>query len=302
MKILVSGAHGLVGKALTKSLTTDGYELVSLVRRERVVGNPEIEWDPHQGTIDAAHLEGFDAVVHLAGENIASGRWSNEKKQKIRDSRVQGTTLLSETLSRLARPPATFISASAIGYYGDRGNETLTEKSGPGSDFLSKVCVEWEQATRSAEAKGIRTVHARLGIILDPKGGALEKMLTPFRMGIGGRVGDGNQWMSWITLADVIGGFTYLLEKSQLQGAVNFVSPNPVTNAEFTKALGNVLSRPTLFPVPAFAARVAFGEMADALLLSSAKVEPVALTDEGFQFQYPKLPQALGKILKTSKN
>jgi len=302
MKILVSGAHGLVGKALTKSLTTDGYELVSLVRRERVVGNPEIEWDPHQGSIDAAHLEGFDAVVHLAGENIASGRWSNEKKQKIRDSRVQGTTLLSETLSRLARPPATFISASAIGYYGDRGNETLTEKSGPGSDFLSKVCVEWEQATRSAEAKGIRTVHARFGIILDPKGGALEKMLTPFRMGIGGRVGDGNQWMSWITLADVIGGLTYLLEKSQLQGAVNFVSPNPVTNAEFTKALGNVLSRPTLFPVPAFAARVAFGEMADALLLSSAKVEPVALTDEGFQFQYPKLPQALGKILKTSKN
>lgn len=298
MKILVSGAHGLVGKALIKSLTRDGHDVLSLVRRERVVGKPEIEWHPNRGQIDAQHLEGFDVVIHLAGESIASGRWTDDKKLKIRESRVKGTTLLSESLARLSRPPATFISASAIGYYGNRGDELLTEQSAPGKGFLSEVCVAWEKATGAAEAKGIRTVHARFGIILDTDGGALEKMLTPFRMGVGGKLGDGKQWMSWIALDDVVRGLRFLIDNQTVRGAVNFTAPNAVTNAEFTKTLGSVLSKPTILPVPAFAARLAFGEMADALLLSSARVEPSRLQDEGFKFEYSDLPQALQAILK----
>lgn len=294
MKILISGAHGLVGTALVKSLTKDGHEVVTLVRRERTIGNPEVEWDPHQGRIDQAHLEGFDVVVHLAGESIASGRWNDEKKTRIRESRVKGTTLLSETLARLSRPPSTFISASAIGYYGNRGDELLTEDSKPGNDFLADVCVAWENAT---EAAGIRTLCTRFGIILDAKGGALEKMLTPFRMGVGGKVGDGKQWMSWIALDDVVSGLRFLIDKTAMKGPINFVAPNPATNAEFTKTLGAVLSKPTIFPVPAFAARLAFGEMADALLLSSARVEPTKLVANGFEFEYPELAGALKHIL-----
>jgi len=298
MKILVSGAHGLVGKALIKSLTGDGHEIVSLVRRESVVGKPEIEWHPNRGQIDAQQLEGFDVVIHLAGESIASGRWTDDKKLKIRESRVKGTTLLSESLARLSRPPATFISASAIGYYGNRGDELLTEESATGKGFLSEVCVAWEKATGAAEAKGIRTVHTRFGIILDTDGGALEKMATPFRMGVGGKLGDGKQWMSWIALDDVVRGLRFLIDNQTVRGPVNFTAPNPVTNAEFTKTLGSVLSRPTIFPVPAFAARLAFGEMADALLLSSARVEPSRLQDEGFKFEYSDLLLALQAILK----
>jgi uncharacterized protein len=299
MKILVSGSHGLVGKALTKSLTTDGHEIVRLVRGEVSVGSAEVEWHPNQGRIDAQHLEGVDVVVHLAGESIASGRWTDEKKRAIRDSRVKGTSLLSESLARLSRPPALFLSASAIGYYGDRGDELLTEKSAPGKDFLSNVCIEWENATRPAVEKGIRTVCTRFGIILDVNGGALEKMLTPFRMGIGGKVGDGKQWMSWIALDDVVNGLKFLIADTSTRGPVNFVSPKPVTNAEFTRTLGRVLSRPTFFPVPAFGARLAFGEMADALLLASQKVEPVVLKDKGFQFSWPTLEPALRHILAT---
>ena len=298
MKILVSGAHGLVGKALIKSLTGDGHEIVSLVRRESVVGKPEIEWHPNRGQIDAQQLEGFDVVIHLAGESIASGRWTEDKKLRIRESRVKGTTLLSESLARLSRPPATFISASAIGYYGNRGDELLTEQSATGKGFLSEVCVAWEKATGAAEAKGIRTVHTRFGIILDTDGGALEKMATPFRMGVGGKLGDGKQWMSWIALDDVVRGLRFLIDNQTVRGPVNFTAPNPVTNAEFTKTLGSVLSRPTIFPVPAFAARLAFGEMADALLLSSARVEPSRLQDEGFKFEYSDLLLALQAILK----
>jgi uncharacterized protein (TIGR01777 family) len=299
MKILVSGAHGLVGKALIKSLTRDGHEIVSLVRRERVVGKPEVEWHPNRGQIDAQHLEGFAVVIHLAGESIASGRWTDDKKRKIRESRVQGTTLLSDSLARLSRPPAAFISASAIGYYGNRGDELLTEQSAPGKDFLSEVCVAWEKATGAAEAKGVRTVHARFGIILDTDGGALEKMLTPFRMGVGGKVGDGKQWMSWIALDDVVRGLRFLIDKETMRGAVNFTAPNAVTNAEFTKTLGGVLSKPTFFPIPAFAARLAFGEMADALLLASTRVGPFRLLEEGFKFEYSELGPALQALLKT---
>jgi len=299
MKILVSGSHGLVGKALVHSLTTDSHEVVKLVRADRSFGNFEIEWHPNHGTIDAERLEGFDAVVHLAGESIASGRWTDEKKRAIRDSRVKGTALLSETLSSLSRPPSVFVSASAIGYYGDRGDELLAENSAPGDQFLSSVCVEWENATRPASEKGIRTACARFGIILDQHGGALAKMLMPFRMGIGGRVGSGKQWMSWIALDDVVNGLKFVLADNTIEGPVNFVAPNPVTNAEFTKTLGRILSRPTLFPVPEFAARLAFGEMADALLLSSQRVDPGVLEDNGFLFNWPTLDAALRNILAT---
>ena len=297
MKILVSGSHGLVGKALTHSLTDDGHEVVRLVRRERHFGSPEVEWHPDQGHIDAAHLEGIDAVVHLAGDNIAAGRWTAQKKRTIRESRVQGTSLLSDTLASLSRPPSVFIGASAIGFYGNRGDESLTEQSPPGNDFLAKVCIDWEAATKSAAEKGIRTAHARFGVILDAREGALAKMLPPFRVGIGGKVGDGKQWMSWIALSDVIGGLKFLLEDKSIDGPVNFVAPNPVTNAEFTSTLGRVLSRPTIFPMPAFAARLAFGEMADALLLSSQKVDPAVLEDKGFLFSWPTLEPALKHIL-----
>jgi uncharacterized protein (TIGR01777 family) len=297
MKILVSGSHGLVGKALIQSLTTDGHEVLRLVRRARAFGAPEVEWHPNQGQIDAQHLEGLDAVVHLAGESIASGRWTDSKKLAIRESRVKGTSLLSEVLAQRSRPPSVFLCASAIGYYGDRGDELLTEQSAPGEDFLSSVCVEWENATKPAIEKGIRTIHTRFGVILDAGGGALAQMLTPFRMGIGGRVGTGKQWMSWIALGDVVNGLKFLIADKTVQGAVNFVAPNPVTNAEFTKTLGRVLSRPTIFPIPAFGARLAFGELADALLLSSQKVEPSVLADNGFLFSWPTLEPALRHIL-----
>ena len=296
MRILVSGSHGLVGKALISSLTSDGHEIVRLVRN-KPAGATEIEWHPNQEKIDTASLEGLDAAVHLAGESIASGRWTDEKKRAIRDSRVKGTTLLSEALARLSRPPSVFVSASAIGYYGNRGDELLTEKSAPGEDFLANVCVEWENATIPTIEKGIRTVHARFGIILDAKDGALGKMLTPFRMGIGGRIGDGKQWMSWIHVEDVVNGLRSLISDSSINGPVNFVAPNPVTNAEFTKALGRALSKPTLFPVPAFGVRLAFGEMADALLLSSARVEPRVLKDRGFVFRWSMLEDALRHLL-----
>lgn len=301
MKILVSGSHGLVGKAVSKSLTDDGHEVVRLVRHQPIVGEPEIWWDPSEGRIDAPRLEGHDAVIHLAGESIASGRWTAEKKRAIRESRVKGTLLLSESLARLSRPPSVFLSASAIGYYGDRGDELLTEQSSPGNDFLATVCVEWEKAAAAAVDKGIRTVHTRFGIILDDDGGALAKMLTPFRMGIGGRVGSGKQWMSWIALEDVVKGLKFLIGETSTRGPVNFVAPNPVTNAEFTKTLGRVLSRPTIFPIPEFGARLAFGEMADALLLSSQRVEAVILKSKGFEFRGPMLEAALRKILDTDK-
>src|SRR5688500_18822503 len=297
MKILVSGSHGLVGKALSRSLTNDGHEVVRLVRHTPIVGAPEIWWEPSKGRIDAERLEGHDVVVHLAGESIASGHWTGEKKKSILESRVKGTLLLSESLARLSRPPSVFLSASAIGYYGDRGDELLTEQSAPGNDFLARVCVEWEGATSAAVEKGIRTVHTRFGIILDDEGGALAKMLTPFRMGIGGRVGSGKQWMSWIALDDVVNGLKFLTGETSTRGPVNFVAPNPVTNAEFTKTLGRALSKPTILPVPEFGVRLAFGEMADALLLSSQRVEPSVLKSKGFEFKWPTLEPALIYIL-----
>jgi uncharacterized protein len=296
MKVLVTGSHGLVGTALVEALTANKHHVLRLVRASSS-SNTNISWDPDAGTIDKHKLEGLDAVLHLAGESIASGRWTEEKKRKIRESRVSGTQLIAKTLAQLSQRPATLISASAIGYYGDRGDELLTEQSRAGTGFLSDVCVEWESATRPASEAGIRVVLTRFGIILDKKGGTLAKMLPPFRMGIGGRVGDGKQWMSWIALDDVIGGLRFVVENQRISGPANFVAPNPVTNAEFTKTLGRVLSRPTLFPVPKFGARLAFGEMADALLLSSQRVDPVRLKSENYSFRFPALDKALRHIL-----
>lgn len=296
MKILISGSSGLVGKALTKSLTNDGHEVVRLVRRTPSSA-AEIEWHPNKGHIDAERLNGIDAVVHLAGESIASGRWTGEKKRAIRDSRVKGTAILSEALARLSAPPSAFISASAIGYYGNRGDELLVETSPPGNDFLAGVCIEWENATRPAVEKGIRTVQTRFGIILDEHEGALGKMLTPFRMGVGGRVGSGRQWVSWVALDDVVNALKFLIADATTRGPVNIVSPNPVTNDEFTKTLGHLLSRPTLLPVPEFALRLAFGEMGDALLLVSQRVKPGVLEQSGFKFTWPNLESALVHIL-----
>jgi uncharacterized protein (TIGR01777 family) len=295
MKILMSGSHGLVGEALIKSLLNDGHEIVRLVRRAPSIG--EVEWHPNEGRVDAQQLEGFDVVVHLAGENIASGRWTDAKKRAIRESRVNGTSLLSESFARVSRPPSLVLSASAIGYYGDRGDELLNEQSAPGDGFLPSVCTEWENATKPAVEKGIRTVCTRFGIILDRNEGALAKMLPPFQMGIGGKVGSGKQWMSWIALDDVVSGLRFLMTDTSVNGPVNFVAPNPVTNAEFTKVLGRVLSRPTFFPVPAFGARLAFGEMADALLLSSQKVRSGVLQANGFSFSWPTLEPALKHLL-----
>lgn len=296
MKILIGGSHGLVGTALIKSLGTEGHEVFRLVRHAPTA-KTEVEWSPDRYSIALARIEGFDAVINLAGESIAEGRWTDDKKRHIRESRVKGTKLLGDALANLTVPPKIFICASAIGYYGNRGDEILTETSAPGVDFLAAVCAEWEQATALATEKGIRVVNARFGVILDTNGGALKKMLPPFRMGAGGRVGNGKQWMSWIALDDVVGALNFALTHDLLHGPVNFVSPNPVTNTEFTKTFGKVLSRPTLFPIPAFAVKLLFGEMGEALLLGGQRVAPKRLMSEGYQFQYSELRGALQHLL-----
>jgi hypothetical protein len=297
MKILVSGASGLVGQAVVHNLSSRGTEVFRLVR-EAASEAREIRWNPSEGIEDARKLEGMDAVIHLAGEPVAEGRWTDDKKRRIRESRVKGTKVLAEALAQMERKPAAFLSASAVGYYGSRGAEVLTEESAPGDDFLAQVCRDWEKATEPAAQTGIRVACMRFGIILSAQGGALTKMLTPFKMGVGGRMGSGEQYMSWIALDDVAGIIEHLLEKDSLSGAVNVVAPNPVTNKEFTKALGEALSRPTLLPVPEFALRLAFGEMADVALLSSQRVEPARLKQSGYVFKYPELNGALNHVLK----
>ncbi|MBD0371230.1 MAG: TIGR01777 family protein [Pyrinomonadaceae bacterium] len=298
MKILVSGASGLVGNAVVGRLSSRGAHVLRLVRKPSPDQSSEILWNPQKGIEAAGKLEGLDAVIHLAGEPIAEGRWTEDKKRRIRESRVVGTKILAEALAGLERKPSAFLSASAIGYYGSRGSEILTEESRPGDDFLAEVCREWEEATTPAARAGIRTVQMRFGIILSSKGGALTKMLMPFKLGIGGRLGSGEQYMSWIAIDDVVGVVEHLLDTDSLSGPVNTVAPSPVTNREFTKALGDVLSRPTIFPVPKFAMRLAFGEMADVALLASQRVEPARLKASGYVFKYPELKEALRHILK----
>lgn len=296
MKVLVSGATGLVGSALCAALTARGDEVWRLTRRPPNEAT-DIQWNPDQGQLPKSRLEGLDAVVHLAGENIAGARWTAAYKQKIRDSRVRGTQLLAETLAQLERKPKVLVAASAIGYYGRRGNESLTETAAPGQGFLPDVCREWEAATRPAEAAGIRVVNLRIGVVLAKAGGALAKMLLPFQLGVGGVVGSGQQFWSWVGLADVVGAIEHSLDHQDLRGPVNAVSPQPLTNYDFTKALGKVLHRPTIFPMPGFAARLALGEMADDLLLGSTRVYPKRLEETGYRFQHPTLDAALRHAL-----
>jgi uncharacterized protein (TIGR01777 family) len=302
MNVLVTGSSGLIGSELVRFLTATGHSVTRVLRSPGPATGKAILWDPGSGQIDTAGLEGADAVVHLAGENIAAGRWNAEKKARIKDSRVKGTQLLCSALARLDRPPKVLASASAIGYYGSRGDEIVDEESGPGSGFLADVCREWEAATAPAADKGIRVVLLRTGVVLSPRGSALAKMLFPFRMGVGGKIGSGRQYMSWIALDDVVGAIQHVLATESVRGPVNLVAPYPVTNYVFTKTLGRVLWRPTLFPMPAFAARLAFGEMANELLLASTRVEPSRLKTTAYSFRFPVLEGALRHLLgKTAR-
>jgi len=295
MRVMISGASGLVGRELVRLLTASGHSVTRLVRRE--AGEGELRWDPRTGQLEEEPPSGIDAAVHLAGENIAAQRWTAAVKRRIRDSRVEGTRRLCETLARWARPPRTLISASAIGYYGDRGDERLEENSPAGSGFLAEVARDWEAATQPAAAAGIRVVVVRLGVVLSPRGGALVRMLPIFRFGGGGVIGSGRQYWSWISLDDTAGAICHLLENESVSGPVNVVAPQSVTNAEFTKTLASVLSRPAMVPLPAFAARWALGEMAEGLLLASARVEPKRLLESGFEFRHPTLATALRSLL-----
>jgi uncharacterized protein len=299
MRILITGASGLIGKALRPSLEPKGYELILASRREPK--DPQhVQWNPDTGFAepDLSRLEGLDAVIHLAGENVSGLRWTEEKKKAIRDSRVFGTRSLIETFDKLKAKPKAFISGSAIGFYGDRGDEVMTESSAPGKTYLSEVCKEWEAESRRAEDMGIRTVLLRTGIVLSKDGGALATMMTPFKLGVGGVVGSGKQWMSWISLDDVVGIINFALENESVRGAVNVVAPNPVTNEEFTKTLGSVLYRPTFLPLPEFAVHMVFGEMGDALLLDSTRVIPKRLQDNGYEFRFTDLKPALEHAVK----
>jgi uncharacterized protein (TIGR01777 family) len=299
MRILITGASGLIGKALQKSFEEKGYEMLLATRSEPNDGQ-YIQWNADTGFADDdfGRLEGLDAVIHLAGENIAGLRWTDEKKKEIRDSRVFGTRTMIETFARLEKKPKVFISGSALGFYGDRSDDEMTEASSAGTTFLAEVCKEWEAESRRAEDLGIRTVLLRTGIVLSKDGGALATMLTPFKLGLGGVVGSGKQWMSWISLDDVVGIINHALENESVRGAVNVVSPTPVTNEEFTKTLGAVLYRPTFLPLPEFAVNLVFGEMGDALLIDSTKVIPKRMKDAGYEFKYTELKAALEHAVK----
>lgn len=298
-RILVSGASGMLGSALVPTLKAGGAQVARLSRPGASSRNGEqsIPWDPARA-ISPEAVSGFDAVIHLAGESIV-GRWTPAKKARIRDSRIPATTHLAQALAQAKEKPGVFICASAIGYYGNRGNEVLNEESAAGAGFAADLAREWESATESAPQAGIRTVQMRIGVVLGASGGALQKMRPPFKMGIGGRLGDGRQWMSWVDVRDVIGAIHHILKTDLLQGPVNVVAPKPVTNGEFAKILASTLSRPAIFPMPAFAARLAFGQMADELLLASQRVEPAKLISSGYPFRFADLRASLENILMT---
>ncbi len=298
MKVLVTGASGFVGSALVPVLANEGHSVVRLVRTAPAPGRGDVSWDPARGTVDLGALEGLDAAIHLAGANIAASRWTPEVKRQIRESRVGGTRLLCESLARLERPPKVLVCASAVGYYGDGGRAVLREDRPAGTGFLAQVCREWEAASEPAGRKGVRVVRLRIGMVLSPRGGALPRMLGIFRAGLGGRVGSGEQYVSWIALDDLVGAVDHAIRTGTLEGPVNAVAPNPVTNAEFAKTLGRVLGRPAVVPAPAFAVRLALGEMADGLLLASARVEPGRLLLSGYRFRHPELEGALRDLLQ----
>jgi uncharacterized protein len=292
--VLVSGVSGPIGAALLPFLKTRGYRIVRLVRRT-ASEEGEIRWNP-SAPLDRNSVSGFGAVIHLAGESVI-GRWTEAKKKRILESRVLGTKNLCEALAQAPQRPRVFVCASATGYYGDRGEESLRERSPSGQGFLPEVCRQWEAATKPAADAGIRTVSLRMGVVLSTRGGALQKMLTPFRLGLGGRIGTARQWWSWIHVEDLIGAIHHILKNDLLQGPVNGVGPRPVTNAEFTRTLASVLSRPAIFPMPAMAARLVFGQMADEVLLASQRVEPAQLIASGYPFQFIDLRNALVDLL-----
>jgi uncharacterized protein (TIGR01777 family) len=293
-RILVSGGSGPIGTALLPALRTSGCAVIRLVRGA-ATGADQIVWNPTQ-PLAADSVSGFDAVIHLAGETIV-GRWTEAKKRRILDSRRQGTGHLAEAVAKAAQRPRVFLSASAVGYYGNRGDEILREDSPSGGGFAAEICRQWEAAAQPAAAAGVRTVQMRLGVVMSGKGGALQKMLPPFRLGLGGRLGDGRQWWSWVSVDDVASAILHVLNHVELQGPVNTVAPQPVTNADFTKTLASVIQRPALFPMPAFAVRLVFGEMGEELFLASQRVEPAKLAASGYHFKHPELQKALEDIL-----
>jgi len=300
-KILITGSTGLIGRHLSAALRDRGDEVVGLTRSESVAGQTTRQWNPSASSLDPAVVSGFDVVVHLAGENIGEGRWTTAKKDRICQSRLKSTRILSEALARAEGPPQLLISASAVGYYGDRGEELLTEKSAPGSGFLAELAVEWENAAGAAREGGITVIHPRTGPVLTTHGGALAKMLPPFRLGLGGVAGSGEQYMSWIALDDAVASLCHLVDRGRdLAGPVNVVAPTPVTNREFTHALGRVIRRPTAIPLPAVAARLMLGEMADELLLAGQRVSAERLQASGFRFRFPQLESALRHVIETS--
>ncbi len=300
MDIAITGASGLLGSALAASLQADGHRVVRFVRGGITTGD-EISWDPGEGRIDAPALEGIDAVVHLAGEGIATRRWTPEQKRRIRESRVKGTAVLAAAVASRERRPGVLVSASAVGYYGNRADEVLTEDSAPGDDFLAEVCTAWEAETQPAVDAGVRTVLVRTGIVLSARGGALRQMLLPFRLGVGGKQGSGRQWMSWIAIDDHIAALRAAIDDQRLRGPVNLVAPDPVTNADFAPALGHVLHRPTVIPTPMLPLKLRYGaELVESLLLASQRVSPTRLEAIAFPFRYPVLEPALESILRGS--
>jgi uncharacterized protein len=297
MRILIAGATGLVGTALGQALRENGHEVGQLVRPGGTPRTGDVRWDPASGSLDVAAMEGADAVVCLSGAGIGDGRWTPERKKVLRSSRVDVTRLLVESLGKMKRKPRVFVGASAIGYYGDRGDEILTESSTTGNDFLAQLARDWEAEAMRAESSGIRTVIVRFGVVLSAKGGALPRMLTPFKLGAGGRLGSGKQWMSWVALEDVVGIIRATIANDGIKGPVNLVAPNPVRNSDFTRALAGALHRPAIFPAPAFALRLALGEMADGLLLSSQRVRPERMMAAGYGHRMTDLEAALRQIL-----
>ncbi len=295
MKILLTGSSGLIGSALTASLSANGHNVKRLLRSRHTGG--EAYWNPEEGTIDLSNCKGIDVVIHLAGDSIAEGRWSKAKKARILDSRIKGTQLIATALARLEERPHTLISGSAIGFYGNRGADIVDEGSPAGEGFLAGVCQQWEDATAPAAEAGIRVVNVRFGMVLSSSGGALKKMLLPFKLGLGGVVGDGKQYMSWVGIDDVAGMVQHIINTPSLRGPVNLVSPSPVSNRQFVRTLGQVLHRPSILPMPAFMARIMFGEMADELLLASTRVMPRLLMNTGYNFINSDLREALESFL-----
>ena len=296
MKVLITGSSGLIGSALAKSLTSNGHDVIRLLRHSFANDSPV--WGPENGVMDLADVGEINAVVHLAGENIADGRWSGSKKNRILNSRVRGTKLLAEYFADSDQKPQVIISASAVGFYGDRGTEIVDEESNAGKSFLANVCVQWEDALNAAVEMGIRVVKVRFGTVLSINGGALKKMLLPFKIGAGGVIGSGKQYMSWVSIDDAVEMIQFAIANDSIQGPINLVTPNAISNRKFTRTFGQVLHRPTIFPLPAFAIRIALGEMADELLLNSTRVFPKKLVESGYKFLQPELSQALDHLTK----